>query len=523
MIRWLEIENFKGIAARQRIDFAPLTLLFGANSAGKSTILQALLYLHELIERGFADVDRTEPGGNLLELGGFARLVHRHKTESAVVLRAEFSTPGGLERFGRDLTGFPFPDLDDEVESAWIELKVTYRAETSYVGPMVESMTVGICGLPEPLVWVDTVGYLRPGDPLYLRVNLAHPTIRTAGLEVLSSWIEVSVPEPLWHSGVDPGSGQHVLGLDDIHGVDDEYGRMPLFAVSRSRVSAVPPLDEPIRVLVPEEADVPENQQTLRDIRTFLEMSVLGTVSQLATFLNASLYIGPLRTVPPRGFLYERAGRITSWADGLAAWDLLLADRLTLVERTNLWLQRLGAGCQIVVQELGDLSADAEELSERHVDKTVRRLLLETGAGSFVLPSEVGAGVSQMIPIVVAAVEGRSGLTMVEQPEIHVHPAMQVGLGDIFIEAVSEGRRRILLVETHSEHLLLRIMRRMRQTAEGSLPEGARPVRPEDVSILFVEKDGLRSIVRKMPLNEHGELVKAWPGGFFEESLREVF
>ena len=524
MLTSLEIENFKGIAARQRIDFAPLTLLFGANSAGKSTILQVLLYLQELIERGFADADRTELGGNALELGGFARLVHRHEIARAIVLRAEFATPGSLERFGRDITDFPFPDLDDEVSSAWIELTVTHRVENTYVGPMVESMTVGICGRAEPLVWIDTAGQLRPSDPLYFRVNLSHPTIRAAGLEVQAAWAEASVPEPLWHRGVDPNSGQHVLGLDDIHDNDDEYGRMPLFAVSRSRVSAVPALDEPLRVLVPEEVDVPENQQTIRDIRTFLEMCVLGTVSQLAVFLRSSIYVGPLRTVPPRGFLYERAGRITSWGDGLSAWDLLLADRLTLVEQTNLWLKRLGASCQIVVQQLFDRDADAEELSQGNVDKTVRRLLLDTGAGSFVLPSEVGAGVSQIIPVIVAAAEGRSGLTMVEQPEIHVHPAMQVGLGDVFIDAITrEGRGRILLIETHSEHLLLRVMRRMRETSEGSRPEGVRPVHSKDVSIMLIEKDGSRSIVRQMPLNERGELVKAWPGGFFEEGLREVF
>jgi len=93
MLTSLEIKNFKGIGARQRIDFAPLTLLFGANSAGKSSILQALVYLHELIERGSADVDRTELGGHVLELGGFARLVHQHGTARGIVLRAE-SAPG---------------------------------------------------------------------------------------------------------------------------------------------------------------------------------------------------------------------------------------------------------------------------------------------------------------------------------------------------------------------------------------------------------------------------------------------
>ena len=79
------------------------------------------------------------------------------------------------------------------------------------------------------------------------------------------------------------------------------------------------------------------------------------------------------------------------------------------------------------------------------------------------------------------------------------------------------------LIETHSEHLLLRIMRRMRQTASGELPEGVPAVRPEDVMVLFVEPDGAQSLVRQMPLNERGELVKAWPGGFFEEGMREIF
>ena len=65
-------------------------------------------------------------------------------------------------------------------------------------------------------------------------------------------------------------------------------------------------------------------------------------------------------------------------------------------------------------------------------------------------------------------------------------------------------------------------MRRMRETSTGKLPEGAIPVRPEDVAVLFVESDGSQSIVREMPLNERGELVKAWPGGFFEEGLREI-
>ena len=81
----------------------------------------------------------------------------------------------------------------------------------------------------------------------------------------------------------------------------------------------------------------------------------------------------------------------------------------------------------------------------------------------------------------------------------------------------------VFLIETHSEHLFLRIMRRMRETSGGTLPEGAPEVRREDVNVVFVEPDGAETLIREMPLNERGELVKAWPGGFFEEDLREIF
>jgi hypothetical protein len=552
MLTCLEIENFKGIGPRQRIEFAPLTLLFGANSAGKSTILQALLYLHELIERGSADVDRTELGGSVLELGGFARLVHRHETERSIMLRAEFATPGGLERFGRDLSDFPFPDLDDEIESAWLELTIRFRTSPTFRGPLVERAVIGVNGNVEPLVWLELGASLREGEPLHVRVNLGHPLIAEAlpadiegarrpgptgemepvaiahvDYDTTTAWEQIAIPEEVLHRALEAEGGGYGGGYGSGAGLGDGSGfgdarSLPVFALRRGRLSALPHPGEPLRV-IPFGDDAPEKLTTAQQVRTFLEMVVLGTTAQLAAFLRDAPYIGPLRTIPPRGFLYERAGRITSWADGLAAWDVLLGDRLTLVERTNLWLKRLGTGCQVVVQQLFDRGADAEDLSDGHVDKTVRRLLLDTGAGSLVLPSEVGAGVSQIIPVVVAAVEGRFGLTLVEQPEIHVHPAVQVGLGDLFIEAVTgEGSRRTLVVETHSEHLILRILRRIRETTEKELAERAPAFSDDKLSVIYVETDANGVRVRRLRVDERGEFKDRWPKGFFAERMEEL-
>lgn len=526
MLTSLEIENFKGIASRQRIEFAPLTLLFGANSAGKSTILQALVYIHELIKRGNADVDRTELGGDVVELGGFARLVHKHELDRAIVLRAAFRTAGGLERFQRDLSDFPFPDLDDMVENVWLELTIRFRTGGTFRGPVIERAVVGVKEDPRPIV--------------VLEMGTSH----RAGGE--SSRVEIAFDHPFlsFHFRQKAGFTEaYAKGRRTQQTEDQEFGRTVeeawmlrsntpqnllgtgrcVFDIQGSRLSALPPPNKPIRVVSVRPDAQPSDFEVFHQVETFLEMIVLGTTSQLAKFLSDAQYVGPLRAIPPRGFLYERVGRITSWANGLAAWDLLLADRLTLVERTNDWLQKLGTGCKIVVQQLFDRGADAEDLTADHVDKTIRRLLLDTGAGSFVLPSEVGAGISQLVPVIVAAIEGRGGLTLVEQPEIHVHPAVQVGLGDLLVDSARrEGRRRIALIETHSEHLLLRVMRRMRETHDGKVPDGVCPVTSTDVSVVLVEKDGERSITRNMPLNERGELVKAWPGGFFEEGLREV-
>ena len=82
----IEIENFKGIGRRQAIELRPITLLFGPNSAGKSTILHALHYLREILERGNIDPDVTIAGG-MIDLGGFETLVHNHELDRAVTLK----------------------------------------------------------------------------------------------------------------------------------------------------------------------------------------------------------------------------------------------------------------------------------------------------------------------------------------------------------------------------------------------------------------------------------------------------
>jgi hypothetical protein len=183
------------------------------------------------------------------------------------------------------------------------------------------------------------------------------------------------------------------------------------------------------------------------------------------------------------------------------------------------------------IEALVAATADADRLSERWTEEIIDSrpetlqdlILIDKRTGTPVSHRDVGIGVSQVLPVLVAAYASKGKLLAIEQPEIHLHPALQAELGDVFLTAALGGAANALLIETHSEHLLLRVMRRMRETQDGTLPKGLPGVGPDDVMVLFVEPDGPKSIIREMPLNERGELVKAWPGGFFEEGLREIF
>jgi len=89
----VEIENFKGIGRPMRVDLRPVTLLFGNNSAGKSTVLHALCYAHEILSRGNVDAHTTELGGDRIDRG-FHNFVHAHDPARTIRLRFDLNLEG---------------------------------------------------------------------------------------------------------------------------------------------------------------------------------------------------------------------------------------------------------------------------------------------------------------------------------------------------------------------------------------------------------------------------------------------
>lgn len=133
---------------------------------------------------------------------------------------------------------------------------------------------------------------------------------------------------------------------------------------------------------------------------------------------------------------------------------------------------------------------------------------------------DVGSGISYVFPILTAL--WSSNLCFVEQPELHLHPAGQCEIADVILAANKLGT--ISVVESHSEHLLLRIMRRIRETTEGYLIRDEFKLKPDDLRIYYFNPQGEGyTDVKEIRVDAYGELLNTWPGGFFSERERELF
>ena len=114
-------------------------------------------------------------------------------------------------------------------------------------------------------------------------------------------------------------------------------------------------------------------------------------------------------------------------------------------------------------------------------------------------------------------------LFAVEQPELHIHPAIQCSLADLLAHQILEDQDRQILLETHSEHLMLRLLRRVRETTEDELPPDAPEITHESISVLYVSNDSGKMTLTHLPVTEDGDFARAWPKGFFAERGDELF
>ena len=150
-------------------------------------------------------------------------------------------------------------------------------------------------------------------------------------------------------------------------------------------------------------------------------------------------------------------------------------------------------------------------------------LFIDKRTDTAVTIRDMGLGISQVLPILISTQTLENHKIFIEQPELHLHPAVQCEIADEFIKSKNTQNNEFI-IESHSEHLLLRVMKRMRQTAEGRIAKGDElALTPDDVCLLYVDQNDERTYLNELELDNDGSLLDPWPHGFFEEGYKERF
>lgn len=234
---------------------------------------------------------------------------------------------------------------------------------------------------------------------------------------------------------------------------------------------------------------------------------------QFEELFRRVFYLGPLRDYPKRQYSWAGVHPTDMGRRGERVVDALLAareadqmisrgrgrKRLSVEERVALWLKDLGL---IASFEVRPITPDG---------KLFQVWVRRSPGSTEVLITDVGFGVSQILPVIVLCYYVPEGsIVLLEQPEIHLHPAVQAGLADVFIDAAKTRNVQIVL-ESHSEHLLRRLQRRI---AEEQLSS-------DDAKLYFCSTQEGTSKLTALDLDLFGT-IRNWPPGFFGDEFGEI-
>lgn len=440
MLSDLWVRNFKSWPEFS-IEFRPITLLYGANSSGKSSILQFLLMLKQTKDSNDNQV-AVDFSGPLVDLGSYKDVVYSHDERRPIAWNLGWSLATPLD------IADPSQPKTSLVSGQQIEVDVELSMRSRQIN-------------------INSLSYDFGGSSFYIYRKAGKPKYQ----------------------------------LESSHAGDFRFVR------TLGRAWDLP---EPTRGY-----SFPDQAQTYFKNAQFLRIFETHYVEQM----DKLFYLGPLRENPRRQYTWSGSNPSDVGPRGERAVEAILAAQArdewrNVRKKSHLksfpeiiawWLRELGLIASFDVREVSDGSG------------LYRVFVRKTPKSAETLITDVGFGVSQVLPVLTLLYYAPIGSTvLIEQPEIHLHPAVQASLADLFI-SVSKTRGLQLIIESHSEHLLSRLLRRV---AEGSTPYG--DLESTDIAAFFCQNRQGSSSLEPLRVNQYGS-IENWPKDFFGDQMGEVF
>ena len=574
MLTGLGLRNFKAFGDEmQEAPLSKITLIYGPNSGGKSSIIQALLLLKQSLRNNYAYRERLlVPRGEYTDLGSFQSLMHGHDLDRELGISVKYrnlvidsehrldesesyhvdendviltySSAGKLRKVRHKITSH---------ENKELLLDATAVKHTSLSG-WQGSVKVFDPDGNNPIASDDIVflssDMLAEGESFPLPtlalpgMNMARELVQDLTQSISEAWPSserllsttrlrragelAQALDRAQHRALD--WAQHrVRALERIHQARAQRYRKVL-AQARAR-EALQRAEEQAGVRAEELARSLELNNRIGELnlshKHILDLTPENMPEDYERHLRSVNYLGPLRSAPER--LYRLSSENDDSADITGIQGELSAGALYHREEVrdvvNDWFERFEIPYELSVIKLGEESLAGEHITIALTDKRT---------DTQVTLADVGYGINQILPVIIEGVASQEGsILCVEQPEIHLHPRLQANIADLMIDTIADepdsdtyllmaasfdedpfmGKQWI--VETHSELLITRLQRRIR---EGK-------IKSEDISVLYVDPDDEHcegSAIIKLRLDENGDFIDHWPHGFFDEAFNEL-
>lgn len=516
MIKTIQLKNFKGFKDTGKIDLKPLTVLCGTNSSGKSTIIQSILMLKQTFESQ-SPYRTILLNGEFVHLGSFDDLIYNKIPENKVQIIFDIDTSRIAEKtqFSRKipinilLNNFDFknPLIDRNNFENILEINFGLRLQDPPISkePYIENYKI-------------KAKSVSPSNQSFNGTEIEFERIND---EYLVKWkktqiypfeiCRLKIPKEIKHYYCPKCKINHRtnsnVGKDHYY---YNYVNENQYHTKASFINLVPEIRMEDELKIGEYPTKPyfHIARPLFSLRHIFQN----------VFENL-FYIGPLREEPSRRYIYEseiidignhgeNAPFILSiegnneiepyflFQPNEGEWKQITND--TLQEGVNRWLNYM------------DISFECEIKSEKEIIRLYLPLAQDKEVK--VTLADVGFGVSQILPILVEGLRIRNGQTLIlEQPEIHLHPKLQMQLADFFISMILSGKN--ILLETHSDHIINRISRRIIESEDNNIIS--------KTNILFFEQGHEGSIPYQVEIDRDLGIVN-WPKGFFDQSVEET-
>ena len=452
MFRQLSFQNFKSWEDTGEIKLAPITGFFGTNSSGKSAILQFLLMLKQTMESSDRkQILHTGDDKTYVNLGTFYDIAHNHTIPSAITFSLEWDFP------------LIFLDLErpDKIPDK-IQFLLDYLRFSSKIK------------LEKDLIFVDNFQYTFQSNSGELVFRLQRDLIKE----------------------------EYTQKNMEVYQFKAEGYELKFYNNKHRSVSFT---SDPIK-----NYGFPDQINLYIQNISFLSELVLAYEQAFQKIY----YLGPLREYPKRIYSWAGGEPQDVGHRGELAITALLASRkknlvkhekkkITIEEKVAYWLKELGLIDSFRVAAIAE--------NRQYYEVRVKR----SPNSSEVLITDVGFGVSQILPVLVLCYYAPEGSTIIlEQPEIHLHPSVQSGLADVFIDVIQNRQIQIIL-ESHSEHLLHRLQRRIAEKKDG--------LTNQDISLYFCDMtpEG-NSKLTTLEMDDFGNIIN-WPENFFGDEMGDLF